>query len=61
MSKVRVYTRVCGQIGPDDWDMFLKKKEFDINEPISKIKEFIDSFTFKNTTHSNFIIEIKDE
>ena len=59
MSKVRVYTRVCGQIGPDDWDMFLHQKEFDTNEPISKIKEFMDSF--KNTMHSNFIIEIKDE
>ena len=59
MSKIKVYTRVCGQIGPDDFDMFLEEKEFDINEPISKIKEFIDSF--KNTAHGNFIIKLTNE
>ena len=26
MSKVKVYTRVCGQIGPDEYDMFLEEK-----------------------------------
>lgn len=59
MEKLLAYTRVCEQVGPDEWDMFLKQIELDESEPISKLLGWMKKFD-NAMGHSNFIIQKKE-
>ncbi len=58
MRKITAYSRICGQIGPNEFDMFLEQIELDESEPISKLIDWMSNFD--NITHSNFVV-IKKE